>query len=154
VRLLRAFAVGAFALTIGVAAWLLISAPGTKKADCATAQQMWALYQSRASAARSAAVESDGDNAATTVKYQDMINDLRAHADRIRTPDIRSRADRMVAINQDMFEQWKHWMAESRTTSAEPATPSSSDKQFGMAFAANTRKLKLVHADLTAACPG
>jgi hypothetical protein len=36
--------------------------------------------------------------------------------------------------------------------SADSATPTSPDKQFGNQFAANARKLKLVHAELEAAC--
>jgi hypothetical protein len=89
----------------------------------------------------------------TVVKYQNMINELQTYADPITTPDIRRRSDRMVTINHEMFEQWKTWVAQSRARSSEPATPTSSDKQFGNQFAANARKLKLVHAELTAACP-
>jgi hypothetical protein len=150
---LRLVAVGAFALTIAVAVWLLVTMPGAKRADCATAQQMWTFYQSQMASERSAAMESGSDNAGTAVKYQNMINELQTYADRITTPDIRRRADRMVAINHDMFEQWKAWVVQSRARSPEPPTPTSSDKQFGNQFAANARKLKIVHAELTAACP-
>jgi hypothetical protein len=152
-RVLRLVAGGAFALTIAVSVWLLVEIPGDKTTDCAIAQQMWTFYQSQMASARSAALESAGDNAGTAVKYQNMIDELQADADRITTPDIRRNADRMVTINHDMFEQWKTWVAQSRARSSEPATPTSSDKQFGNQFAANARKLKLVHADLTAACP-
>ena len=146
-------AVGAFALTIAVSVCLLVAIPASKTTDCATAQQMWTFYQSQMASERSAALESAGDNAGTAVKYQNMINELQTYADRITTPDIRRRADRMVTINHDMFEQWKTWVAQSRTPSSEPAAPTSSDKQFGGQFAANVRKLKLLHAALTAACP-
>jgi hypothetical protein len=152
-RVLRLIAVGTFALTIAASAWLLVAMPGAKARDCATAQQMWTFYQSQTASERSAALESAGDNAGTAVKYQNMINELQTYADRITTPDIRRRADRLVTINRDMFEQWKTWVAQSRARSSEPAVPTSSDKQFGNQFAANARKLKLVHAELTAACP-
>jgi hypothetical protein len=59
---------------------------------------------------------------------------------------------RIVAINRDMFEQWKRWVAQSQAASPDSATPTSPDKQFGNKFAANARKLKLVHAELEAAC--
>ncbi len=150
---LRLFAVGAFALTIAVAVWLLVAIPASNMTDCATTQQMWTFYKSQMASERSAALESAGDNAGTAVKYQHMINELQTYADRITTPDMRRRADRMVTINQDMFEQWQTWVAQSRTPSSEPAAPTSSDKQFGSQFAANARKLKLLHAELTAACP-
>jgi hypothetical protein len=152
-RVLRLVAIAASASTIAVSAWLLVAIPGDKTTDCATAQQMWAFYQSQLASERSAALESASDNAGTAVKYQNMVNELQTYADRITTPDIRRPADRMVTINQDMFEQWKTWVAQSRARSSEAATPTSSDKQFGNQFAANARKLKLVHAELTAACP-
>lgn len=152
-RVLRLFAVGAFALTIAVSVWLLVAIPASKTTDCATAQQMWTFYKSQTASERSAALESAGDNAGTAVKYQNMISELQTYADRITTPDIRRRADRMVTINHDMFEQWKTWVAQSQTPSSEPAAPTSSDKQFGSQFAASARKLKLLHAELTAACP-
>jgi hypothetical protein len=114
---------------------------------------MWTFYQSQMVSERSAALESAGDNAGTAVKYQNMINELQVYADRIATPDIRRRADRMVAINYEMFEQWKAWVAQNPARSSELPTPTSSDKQFGNRFAANARKLKLVHAEVTAACP-
>jgi hypothetical protein len=152
-RVLRLVGVGAFALTIAGSVWLLVAIPGAKATDCATAQQMWTFYQSQMASERSAALESAGDNAGTAVKYQNMIDELQTYADRITTPDIRRLANRMVAINHDMFEQWKTWVAQSRALSSEPATPTSSDKQFGNQFAANARILKLVHAELTAACP-
>jgi hypothetical protein len=151
--MLRLVAVGAFALTIAGSVWLLAAIPGAKTTDCATAQQMWTIYQSQMASERSAALESAGDNADTAVKYQTMIDELQTYADRITTPDIRRLANRMVTINHDMFEQWKTWVAQSRALSSEPATPTSSDKQFGNQFAANARILKLVHAELTAACP-
>jgi hypothetical protein len=149
---LRWSAAGAFALTIAVSVWLLVTSPRGKTADCATAQQMWTYYQSQLASARSAALKSNGDNDATTLKYQTMLNELQAYANRVTTPDIRSRTDRIVAINRDMFEQWKRWVAQSQAPSPDPATPSSSDKQFGNQFAASARKLKLVHAELEAAC--
>jgi hypothetical protein len=96
-------------------------------------------------------LDSHGNESLTVA--QNMVNALQTYADRITTPDIRRPADRMVTINQDMFEQWKTWVAQSRARSSEAATPTSSDKQFGNQFAANARKLKLVHAELTAACP-
>ncbi len=114
---------------------------------------MWTFYQSQMASERSAALESAGDNAGTAVKYQNMIDELQTYADRITTPDIRRLANRMVTINHDMFEQWKAWVAQSLARSSDPATPTSSDKQFGNQFAANARILKLVHAELTAACP-
>jgi len=113
---------------------------------------MWTYYQSQLASARSAALKSDGDNDATALKYQTMLNELQAYANRVTTPDIRSRTDRIVAINRDMFEQWKHWVAQSQGPSPDPATPSSSDKQFGNQFAASAGKLTLVHAELAAAC--
>jgi hypothetical protein len=149
---LRLVAVGTFALMIAVSVWLLVTMPGVKTADRATAQQMWTFYQSQMASERSAALESAGDNAGTAVKYQNMINELQTYAGRITTPDIRRQADQMVAINNDMFEQWKAWVAQSRARSSEPRAPTSSDKQFGNKFAANARKLKLAHAELTAAC--
>jgi hypothetical protein len=109
---------------------------------------MWTFYQSQMDSGRSAALESASDNARTAVKYQNMINELQTYADRITTPGIRRRADRMVTINHDMFEQWKTWVTQSRARSSEPATPASSDKQFGNQFDTNARKLKLVHAEL------
>jgi hypothetical protein len=149
---LRLVAGGAFALTIAASVWLLAVSPTEKTADCATAQQMWTYYQSQTASARSAAIKSNGDNDATAAKYQSMLTELQAYTDRVRTPDIRSRTDRMVAINRDMFEQWKRWLAQSQDPSSDTATPSSSDKQFGNGFAANARKLKLVHTELEAAC--
>jgi hypothetical protein len=151
--MLRLVAVGAFALTIAGSVWLLAAIPGAKTTDCATAQLLWTIYQSQMASERSAGLESAGDNADTAVKYQTMIDELQTYADRITTPDIRRLANRMVTINHDMFEQWKTWVAQSRALSSEPATPTSSDKQFGNQFAANARILKLVHAELTAACP-
>jgi hypothetical protein len=152
-RVLRLVAVGAFASTIAASVWLLVAIPGAKTTDCATAQQMWTFHESQMASERSAALESASDNAGTAVMYQNMINELQTDADRITTPDIRRLANRMVTINHDMFEQWKTWVAQSRALSSEPATPTSSDKQFGNQFAANARILKLVHAELTAACP-
>ena len=149
---LRLSAAGAFALTIAVSVWLLVMSPGGKTADCATAQQMWTYYESQLASARSVASKSKGDNDATAVKYQTMLNELQAYANRVTTPDIRPRTDQIVAINRDMFEQWKRWVAQSQAPSPDPATPTSSDKQFGNRFAASARKLKLVHAELEAAC--
>lgn len=149
---LRWSAAGAFVLTIAVSVWLLVMSPGGKTADCATAQQMWTYYQSQLVSARSAALKSEGDNDATAVKYQTMLNHLQAYANRVTTPDIRPRTDQIVSINRDMFEQWKRWVAQSQAASPDPATPTSSDKQFGNQFAASARKLKLVHAELEAAC--
>jgi hypothetical protein len=149
---LRLSAAGAFALTIAASVWLLVTSPGGKTADCATAQQMWRYYQSQLASARSAALKSNGDNDATAVKYQTMVNELQAYANRITAPDIRPRTDRIVAINRDMFEQWKRWVAQSQAPSPDSATPTTSDQQFGNQFAANARKLKLVHAELEAAC--
>jgi hypothetical protein len=149
---LRLSAAGAFAVTIAASVWLLVTSPGGKTADCATAQQMWTSYQSQLASARSAALKSNGDNDATAVKYQTMVNELQAYANRITAPDIRPRTDRIVAINREMFEQWKRWVAQSQSPSPDSATPTTSDKQFGNQFAANARKLKLVHAELAAAC--
>jgi hypothetical protein len=146
---LRWSAAVAFALTIAVSVWLLVTGPGGKTTDCATAQQMWTYYQSQLASARSAALKSNGDNDATALRYQTMLNELQAYANRITTPDIRSGTDRIVAINRDMFEQWKRWVAQSQAPSPEP---SSSDKQFGNQFAASARKLKVVHTELEAAC--
>lgn len=149
---LRWSAAGAFVLTIAVSVWLLVMSPGGKTADCATAQQMWTYYQSQLASARSAALKSEGDNDATAVKYQTMLNELQAYANRVTTPDIRPRTDQIVSINRDMFEQWKRWVSQSQAASPDPATPTSSDKQFGNQFAASARKLKQVHAELEAAC--
>ena len=149
---LRLSAAGAFALTIAVSVWMLVTSPGGKTADCATAQQMWTYYQSQLASARSAALKSNGDNDAIAVKYQTMLNELQAYANRVTTPDIRPRTDRIVAINRDMFEQWKHWVALSQAPSPDSATPTSPDTQFGNQFAANARKLKLAQAELEAAC--
>ena len=149
---LRLSAAGAFALTIAVSVWLLVMSTGGKKADCATAQQMWTYYQSQLASARSAALKSKGDNDATAVKYQTMLNELQAYANRVTTPDIRPRTDQIVTINRDMFEQWKRWVAQSQVASTDPAAPTSSDTQFGNQFVASARKLKLVHAELEAAC--
>ena len=113
---------------------------------------MWTYYQSQLASARSAALKSNGDNDATALKYQNMLNELQAYANRVTTPDIRSRTDRIVAINRDMFEQWKRWVAQSQVASTDPAAPTSSDTQFGNQFVASARKLKLVHAELEAAC--
>jgi hypothetical protein len=149
---LRLSAAGAFALKIAVSVWLLVTSPKGKTADCATAQQMWTYYQSQLVSARSATLKSNGDNDATAVKYQTMLNELQAYANRVTTPDIRPRTDRIVAINRDMFEQWKRWVAQSQAPSPDSATPTSPGMQFGNQFAANARKLKLVHAELEAAC--
>jgi hypothetical protein len=149
---LRWSAAGAFGLTFAVAVWLLVTGPGGKTADCATAQQMWLYYQSQLASARSAALRSRGDNGATAVKYETMLDELQAYANRVTTPDIRSRTDQIVTINRDMFEQWKRWVAQSQAPSTDPGRPTSSDKQFGSQFAAGARKLKLVHAELEAAC--
>ena len=149
---LRLSAAGAFALTIAASVWLLVTSPGGKTADCATAQQMWTYYQSQLASARSAALKSNGDNDAIAVKYQTMLNELQAYANRVTTPDLRPRTDRIVAINREMFEQWKRWVAQSQAPSPDSATPTSPDTQFGNQFAANARKLKLVHAELEAAC--
>jgi len=98
-------------------------------------------------------LKSKGDNDATAVKYQTMLNELQGYANRVTTPDIRSRTDQIVTINRDMFEQWKRWVAQSQEPSTDPGTtPTSSDKEFGHQFAASARKLKLVHAELAAAC--
>jgi hypothetical protein len=149
---LRLVAGVAFALTIAVSVWLLVASPTGKTADCATAQQMWTYYQSQTASARSAAIKSNGNNDATAAKYQSMLTELQAYTNRVRTPDIRSRTDQLVAINRDMFEQWKRWLAQSQAPSTDGATPDSADKQFGNGFAANARKLKLVHSELEAAC--
>ena len=149
---LRWSAAGAFALTIAVSVWLLVTSREGKTADCATAQQMWTYYQSQLASARSAALKSNGDNDATALKYQTMLNELQAYANRVTTPDIRPRTDKIVAINRDMFEQWKRWVAQSQAPSPDSATPTPPDQQFGNQFAANARKLKLVHAELEAAC--
>jgi hypothetical protein len=81
-----------------------------------------------------------------------MVNELQGFANRITTPDIRAKADTIVAINRDMFEQWKRWAAESQSESSAPAGSTPSDRQFGSDFAQNAKKLKTAHAELETAC--
>lgn len=139
---LRLVGVTTFAVMIAVSVWLLFRPPQGRTADCATAHAMWTYYESQLASERAAAQESSADNSQTEVAYQNMINELQAFANRITTPDIRTKADTIVAINRDMFEQWKRWVTESRSESSAPAAPIPSDRQFGSEFAQNAKNSK------------
>lgn len=149
---LRLVAVTTFAVLIAVSAWVLFRPPQGRAADCATARAMWTYYQSQLASERPAAQESGTDNSQTEVAYQNMVNELQAFANRITTPDVRTKADTIATINRDMFEQWKRWVAESRSESSASASPTRSDRQFGKEFAQNAKKLKTAHAELENAC--
>jgi hypothetical protein len=149
---LRLVAVITFAVMIAASAWLLLRPPGGRAADCATAHAMWTYYESQLASERAAAQEPSADNNQTEVAYQNMVNELQDFANRITTPDIRAEADTIVAINRDMFEQWKRWVAESRSESPVSTGPAPSDRRFGSAFAENARKLKTAHAELERTC--
>lgn len=136
---LRLVAIAAFAITIAVSTWLLLMPPGGRAADCATARAMWTYYESQLGSARAAAQESDANNTKTEAAYQNMINGLQSYADRIATPAIRSEADTIVAINRDMFEQWKRWVAQSQAESTISAGSTPSDRQFGVEFAESAK---------------
>ena len=113
---------------------------------------MWTYYEAQLTSERAAAQQASADNSHTEVAYQNMINELQGFADRITTPDIRAKADTIVAINRDMFEQWKSWAAESQSEPSAPAGSTASDRQFGSEFTENAKKLKTAHADLESAC--
>ena len=150
---LRLVTATAFAVLITVSVWLLVRpAHGSRAADCATARAMWTYYESQLASERAAAQQASADNSHTEVAYQNMINELQGFADRITTPDIRAKADTIVAINRDMFEQWKRWAAQSQSESSAPAGSTPSDKQFGSEFAQNAKKLKTAHTELESAC--
>jgi hypothetical protein len=55
-----------------------------------------------------------------------------------------------VALNRDMFDQWKRRVVQSQSESA--AGPTRSDGQFGSDFAQNAGRLKTVHDELDSAC--
>ncbi|SOX53813.1 hypothetical protein MAAFP003_2489 [Mycobacterium ahvazicum] len=132
--------------------WLLVRPAGGKAADCATARAMWSYYESQLASARTAAQEPDANNSKTEVAYRNMINELQSYAGRISSPGLRSEADAMVAINRDLFEQWKRWVAESQSVSPTSVGPTPSDRQFGTDFTQNAEKLKDVHAELQRRC--
>jgi hypothetical protein len=149
---LRLVAMATFATTIAVSTWLLLTPPGGRTADCAMARAMWTYYESQLASARAAAQEPDANNAKTEAAYQNMISGLQSYADRIATPAIRSEADTIVAINRDMFEQWKRWVAQSQSESTISAGPTPSDRQFGGEFAESAKKLGAAHAELDSSC--
>jgi hypothetical protein len=149
---LRLVTVTTFVVMIAVSAWLLLSPPHGRTADCATAHAMWTYYQSQLASVRAGAQESNADNSKTEVAYQNMINELQAYADRITAPDIRTKADAIVAINRDMFEQWKRWVADSQSESPTTAGPTPSDRQFAGDFAQSANKLKTAHGELERTC--
>lgn len=148
----RLVAVTSFAVMIAISAWLLLRPPGGRTADCATAQAMWTYYESQLASERAAAQESGADNKQTAVNYQNTVNRLQAYAERITAPDIRSKVDTIVAINRDMFEQWKLWVAESQSDSSVPGAPTPSDRQFGGKFVQDAKKLQIAHAELESSC--
>jgi len=113
---------------------------------------MWTYYEAQLTSERAAAQQASTDNSQTEVAYQNMVNELQGFANRITTPDIRTKADTIVAINRDMFEQWKSWAAESQSEPSAPAGSTASDRQFGSEFTENAKKLKTAHADLESAC--
>lgn len=98
---LRVVAVTTFAVMIAVSAWLLVSPPRGRAADCATAHAMWTYYESQLASVRSAAQESNADNSQTEAAYRNMVNELQTYANRITTPDIRTKADTVVAIDRE-----------------------------------------------------
>lgn len=149
---LRLVAATTFAVIIGVSAWLLFRPPHGRAVDCATAQDMWTYLETQMASERAAAQESSADNNKTEVAYRNMVSELQAYADRITTPQIRTKADTIVAINQEMFEQWKRWVAESQSKSPASAGPTASDKKYGIEFAQSGRKLEITHAELERSC--
>jgi hypothetical protein len=96
---------------------------------------------------------SDADNSRRTLAYQNMVDQLQSFADRITTPDIRAKADTVVAINRDMFDHWKRWLAESQSDSTVSGVPTDSDRLYVHEFTEEARKLKIVDAELEKACP-
>jgi hypothetical protein len=74
----------------------------------------------------------------------------RRYAGRIATPDIRTKADAIVAINRDMFDQWKRWVAQSQSESAAGQLDQTDNS------AAILRKMhedsKTAHEELDSAC--
>lgn len=114
---------------------------------------MWAYYQSQVASARSAAQEPDADNNKTALAYRNMIDQLHVFAERIRTPDIRTKADTIVAINRDVFDQWKRWVAVSQYESPVETAPTASDRRFAIDFAQDAKKLQVAHAELESVCP-
>jgi hypothetical protein len=147
---LRRMAATTLAVMIAVSAWLLFGPPHARLTDCATAHAMWTYYESQLASERAAAQNTGAENSQTAAAYQNMVDELQTYAGRIATPDIRTKADAIVAINRDMFDQWKRWVAQSQSESA--ARPTRSDGQFGSAFAQNAGRLKTAHDDLDSAC--
>jgi hypothetical protein len=150
--LLRLVAAIAFVVVIGVSVWVLSRPPHGRTADCATAHAMWIYLGTQLASQRAAAQKADADNTKTEAAYRNMVDGLQGYADRITTPDVRTKADTIVAINQDMFEQWKRWAAESQSETSFSAGPTPADKKFGHEFASDGRKLEIVHAELELAC--
>jgi hypothetical protein len=77
---------------------------------------------------------------------------LQSFADPITTPDIRAKADTVVAINRDMFDHWKRWLAESQSDSTVSGVPTDSDRLYVHEFTEEARKLKIVD-ELEKDCP-
>lgn len=150
---LRLVAAVIFAVTLALSVWLLSRPPEGRAADCATAQAMRTYNQSQLAPKRSAALASDADNSRSTLAYQNMVDQLQSFADRITTPDIRAKADTVVAINRDMFDHWKRWLAESQSDSTVSGVPTDSDRLYVHEFTEEARKLKIVDAELEKACP-
>jgi hypothetical protein len=150
-RALRLATATVFTVMIGVSTWLL-ARPEGKASDCATARAMWTYYESQLASARAATQEPDANNGKTEAAYQNMISELQSYAGRTSTPDIRSEAEAIVAINRDMFERWKRWVADSQQDSPTSSSPTPSDKQFAIDFADDAKKLKDVHAELERRC--
>ncbi|WP_231382576.1 hypothetical protein [Mycobacterium simiae] len=130
----------------------MIGPDGGRASDCATARAMWTYYESQLASARAATQDPDADNGKTEAAYQHMLNQLQAYADRTSTPDIRSEAEAIVAINRDMFEHWKRWVADSQQEPSTPTGPTPSDKQFVDDFAKDAEKLKGIHTVLEQRC--
>ena len=97
--ILRLLGATTFVVMIGFSAWLLARPPHGRAADCATARAMWTYLETQLASERAAAQESNADNGKTEVAYRNMVGGLQAYADRIKTPDIRTKADAIVAIN-------------------------------------------------------
>lgn len=148
----RLVGVATFAVMVVVSAWLLGKPAHGRAADCNTAHAMWSYYESQMASARTATQDSNGDNSQTEAAYQTMINGLQAFANRITTPEIRGKANEIVAINRDMFGQWKSWAAASQSEPSASATPTTSDQQVGREFVRDARKLETAHAGLEATC--
>jgi hypothetical protein len=148
----RTVATVTFAAMIALSIWILCRPATGRKADCSTAHAMWTYYQSQAASQRAATLDSNADNNQTEAAYQNMVNGLQGFADRIATPEIRAEADTIVAINRDMFAQWKIWAANSRSEPDNPGDLTPSDRQFGKEFAQSAKQLKHAHDDLETLC--